>query len=77
MLPGLVHDSACQELRGVEFADRETIEPSLLPASEAVKLRTPHVPKLDVNAVGAALAEEQNRHGDESKSQSEQKANQR
>ena len=32
-------------------------------AREAMDLRAPHVPVFDVNAVRAALAEEENRHG--------------
>jgi hypothetical protein len=75
VFPGLVDNGGGQELRRIEFADRETIEPGLLPASEAVNLRAPHVPKLDVNAVGAALTEEQDRHGDESKPQANKRAN--
>ena len=63
VLPRLVDDRGCQELRRIEFADRETIEPRLLPARQAVKLRAPHVPQFDIDAVGAALAEEQDRHG--------------
>jgi hypothetical protein len=63
VLPSLVDDGGYQEPRRIEFADCETIEPTLLTAGQAVKLRPQHVPELDVDAVGAALAEEQNRHG--------------
>jgi len=44
-----------------------------LSAREALELRAPHVPELDVNPVGATLAEEDDRHGS-SLGQGEQKA---
>jgi len=40
-----------------------------------MKLSAPAVPKLDVDAVGPTLAEEQNSHGAESKPLGEEKAN--
>ena len=46
----------------VELADREAIEPRLLAAGQAVNLGSPDVPQLDIHAVRAALAEEQNGH---------------
>jgi hypothetical protein len=63
MLSRLVDNRRCQQLGRIEFADRETIEPSLLTARQAMKLGTADVPKLDVDAVRAALAKEQDRHG--------------
>jgi len=63
VLPRLVDHSRRQQLLWVELADRESIEPSLLTACQAMKLRAPNVPDLDIYAVGAALAEEQARHG--------------
>jgi hypothetical protein len=63
VLPRLVNHGRCQELRRIEFADRETIEPSFLTARQAMELRAPDVPELNVDAVRAALAEEQHRHG--------------
>lgn len=63
VLPRLVDDCRRQQLRRIEFADGETVKPRFLAACQAVKLCAPDVPQLDIDAVGAALAEEQNRHG--------------
>jgi hypothetical protein len=63
MLPSLIDDGCRQQLRGIELAHGESFEPSLLSAREALELRAPHVPELDVNPVGATLAEEDDRHG--------------
>jgi hypothetical protein len=73
MLPSLIDDGCRQQLRGIELAHGESFEPSLLSAREALELRAPHVPELDVNPVGATLAEEDDRHGS-SLGQGEQKA---
>lgn len=62
VLSRLVDNRGCQQLGRIEFTDRETIEPSFLTARQAMKLRAANVPKLDVDAVRAALAEEQDRH---------------
>ena len=62
MLPRLVDDRCRQEFERLEFADREPIEPRLVAAGQAVNLRAPDVPELDIDAVRAALAEEQRRH---------------
>ena len=62
MLPGLIHHRRGQQLRGIEVADSKSLEPRFLPARDAVKLRAPDVPQLDVNAIGAALAKQKHRH---------------
>ena len=62
MLSRLVDDGRCEQFRRIEFADRETIEPGFPPTRQAMKLGAADVPKLDVDAVRAALAEEQDRH---------------
>jgi hypothetical protein len=59
----LIDDCCGEQLGGIELADSESIEPCLLPAREAMKLCAPNVPQLDVNAIGAALAEQEDGHG--------------
>lgn len=63
VLACLVNDGRRKQFRRIELADRETIEPCLVAASEALKLRAPHVPQFDIDAVRAALTEQQNSHG--------------
>jgi hypothetical protein len=63
MLSRLVNDGRGEQLRRIELTDRESLEPSLLSAREALKLCPPVVPQLDVNVVGAALAKQKDRHG--------------
>lgn len=62
MLPRLIDHSSRQQLRRIEFADGETFEPRFMPAGQALELRPTHVPQLDIDAVRAALAEQQDRH---------------
>lgn len=62
VLASLIDHRGGQQLRGVEVAHGEALEPSLLPTREALKLRSPHVPDLDVDPVRATLAEEDDRH---------------
>lgn len=45
-----------------ELAQREPVEPGFLPAREAVQLRAPVVPELDIDATRATLTEEDHRH---------------
>lgn len=63
MLPGLIDNRRCKQLGRIELADCETIEPRLVAAGQAVNLRAPDIPELDIHAVRAALAEQQNSHG--------------
>jgi hypothetical protein len=63
MLARLIDHGSRQELRRIEVADRESLEPCLVPTRQAVKLRSPDVPQLDVHAIGAALAEQEDGHG--------------
>ena len=63
VLSRLINDGRRQQLRRIEFADCETIEPGFLAAGQAVQLRAADVPKFDIDAVRAALAEKQDRHG--------------
>jgi hypothetical protein len=74
MLPSLIDDRRRQQFRRVEFTDREPLEPRLLPARVALELRTSDVPELDVDAIGAALAEQENSHEKPVYGVSEQKA---
>jgi hypothetical protein len=62
MLPRLIDHRRGQQLCRIELADRKAFKPGFLPARQAVKLRPAHVPQLDVYAVRAALAEQQDRH---------------
>src|SRR5206468_750696 len=62
MLARLVDERGRDQLDGLELAHRESIEPRFLAARQAVNLRAPHVPQLDIHAVRAALTEEENRH---------------
>jgi hypothetical protein len=62
VLSSLVDNRGGQQFHGVKIAHRESFEPSLLPAGEALQLRSSHVPQLDVHAVGSTLTEEKHRH---------------
>jgi hypothetical protein len=44
MLPRLVDHGGSQQLCGIEFANREPLQPCLLTTGQAVKLRPTHVP---------------------------------
>ena len=62
-LARLIDDGRRQQLCRIEVADREPLEPCLMSAGEAVKLRALDVPQRDIDAVRAALAEQERRHG--------------
>ncbi len=62
MLARLIDQRRPYQLGRLELADRETIEPRLLAAGQAVNLGSPHIPQFDIDAVRAALAKEQNGH---------------
>ena len=62
MLACLVDHCGREQLRRVELADGEPLEPRFLAAGETVQLCTTNVPQLDVDTVGAALAEEEDGH---------------
>lgn len=62
VLASLIDNRGGQQLRGIEIAHGEALEPSLLPAREALQLRSPHVSELYVDPVRATLAEEDDRH---------------
>jgi hypothetical protein len=62
MFPRLIDYRSRQQLRRIELANREAFEPRFMTARQTVELRTADVPKLDVNAVRAALSEQQDRH---------------
>ena len=63
MLPSLIDDRGGQQLGRIEFAHGKTIEPRLLSAGVALKLRAPADPELHIDAVRAALAKENDSHG--------------
>ena len=63
MLTRLIDQGSGHEFDGIEIADRETIQPRFALARVATKARSASVPLSDIDAVGAALAEEQGRHG--------------
>lgn len=65
MFASLINDCSREQLCRVEFADREALEPGFLPTREAVKLRSPAVPQLDVDSVRAALAEQNRGHAEQ------------
>jgi hypothetical protein len=62
MLPGLVNHRRSQQLRCIEVAKREPLEPCLLPTRQALELRPPNIPQLDVHTIGTALAEQEYGH---------------
>jgi hypothetical protein len=62
MFPGLIDHSGREQLRGIEFAHRKAVEPCLLAARQAMKLRPPDIPQLNIHAVRTALAEENDGH---------------
>jgi hypothetical protein len=62
MFSRLVNDGRGEELHRIELTYRESLEPGLLSAREAVKLCPPVVPQLDVDPVGAAVAKQKDRH---------------
>lgn len=64
MLPSLIDERPGNELYGVEFADGEAVEPCLAFAAETPEPSAASVPLCDVDAVRAALAEEEDGHGD-------------
>lgn len=64
MLTRLIDQGGGHELDGIEVADREAIQPRFALARVAAKARSASVPLSDIDAVGAALAEEQGRHSD-------------
>jgi len=62
VLSRLVDHRGGQELGGVKIAHGKPLKPRLVSARKALKLCAPDVPELDVDTVGAALAEEEDRH---------------
>ena len=62
MLPGLIDHGCGQQPRGIEVAYCESLKPRFLPARQTMKLSTPNIPQLDVDAIGAALAEQEHGH---------------
>jgi hypothetical protein len=59
---GLIDHGCRQQFRWIEIADRKSFKPRLLSARHAMKLRAAHVPELDIDTVGAALAEQELSH---------------
>ena len=51
MFPRLINQRSRQQFCGIKFAHSETLEPRLLATREALKLRSPRIPKLDVDSV--------------------------
>jgi hypothetical protein len=64
VLPSLIDERPSNELNRVEFADREAVEPCLAFAAETPEPSAASVPLCDVDAVRAALAEEDDGHGE-------------
>ena len=62
VLPCLIDDGSRQQLRWIEVADSKPFEPRFLPTRQAVQLRPTNIPQLDIDSVGAALAEEEHGH---------------
>ena len=63
VLPSLIDERPRNELNRVDFADREAVEPCLAFAAETPESGAASVPLCDVDAVRAALAEEDDGHG--------------
>jgi hypothetical protein len=63
MLPSLIDDRRRQQLDGIELAHGATIEPRQLTAGVPLKLRAPAIAELHINAVRAALVDENDSHG--------------
>ena len=63
VLARLIDDGCGEQLGRIELADGESFEPRLLSAREAMKLCAPDVPQLDIDAIGATLAEQEDGHG--------------
>jgi hypothetical protein len=63
VLARLIDDGCGEQLGRIELADSESLQPCLLSAREAMKLCALDVPQLDVHAIGAALAEQEDWHG--------------
>ena len=64
MLPSLIDERSGNELNRVDFADRETVQPCLAFAAKTPESGATSVPLCDVDAVRAALAEEDDGHGE-------------
>jgi hypothetical protein len=62
MLPGLIDHGCGQQPHGIEVAYCESLEPRFLPARQTMKLSAPSIPPLDVDAIRAALAEQEHGH---------------
>jgi hypothetical protein len=60
----LIDERSSNELDRVDFADREAVEPCLAFAAETSESGAASVPLCDVDAVRAALAEEDEGHGE-------------
>jgi hypothetical protein len=64
VLPSLIDERPGNELNRVDLADRETVLPCLAFAAETPDSGAASVPLWDVDAVRAALAEEDDGHGE-------------
>jgi hypothetical protein len=64
VLPRLIDERPRNELNRVDFADRKAVEPCLAFAVETPESGAASVPLCDVDAVRAALAEEDDGHGE-------------
>ena len=62
MLPCLIDERSRQQLAGIELGDRKPFEPRLMSARQAMQLRTIRVPGAEIDAIGAAEAEQQRGH---------------
>jgi hypothetical protein len=62
MLARLIDERHPEQLAGVEFTGREPVEPGFLFAREAAQARPRSVPLRHVDAIGTALAEQEDRH---------------
>jgi hypothetical protein len=62
MLAGLIDHGGREQLRRIEFAQCEALEPRFLVARVTVQLSASPIPQFDVDPVRAALAEEDGSH---------------
>jgi len=63
VFPRLIDDGSGQQLRRIEFANRKPVEPAFAAAGVALDPSAADVPSRDLDAVGPALAEQENGQG--------------
>ena len=62
MFSSLIDECSRQQLAGIELRDGEPFEPRLMSTRQAVQVRSIAVPRAEVDAIGAAEAEQERGH---------------